>query len=174
MHFHVFVSMYSKLTDFFFRNFIFFYSHRDLKLSRKQENVKFKYFSRSMDSFQGLFKTAHHFQVIFKPVRNRTFFCPIPSIGLSDPCTFPASALWDLTLKRTPTRLKWSRDVQTTGPSMIMPEQMSHHSCTSWTGRQLKRDELWAVSVFWWAEVLWLSQATDHVKHGQFTKTHFS
>ena len=44
-----------------------------------QENVKFKYFSRSMDSFQGFFKTNFvfkdfsrlplHFQVLFKPVR---------------------------------------------------------------------------------------------------------
>ena len=62
---------------FFSRNFTFDY-HRDLKLFRMQENVKFKSFSRSMDSFQGLFKTnfcfqglfktALHFQVLFKPV----------------------------------------------------------------------------------------------------------
>ena len=109
-------------------------------------------------TFQGLwtvFKTNFVFKdfsrlpIIFKPVRTLTLFCPIPRIGLSNPCTFPASAIWDLTLKRTPTRLKWSRDVQTSGPSMIMPEQMSHPCCTSWTGRQLKRDELWAVSVSW-------------------------
>ena len=35
--------------QFFSRNFTFD-SHRDLKLSRIQESVKFKYFSRSMDS----------------------------------------------------------------------------------------------------------------------------
>ena len=46
---------------FFSRNFTFD-SHRDLKLSRIQENVKFKYFSRSMDSFQGLFKTNFVFK----------------------------------------------------------------------------------------------------------------
>ena len=44
----------------FSRNFIFD-SHRDLKLSRIQ-NVKFKYFSRSMDSFQGFFKTDFVFK----------------------------------------------------------------------------------------------------------------
>ena len=46
---------------FFSRNFTFD-SHRDLKLSRIQENVKFKYFSRSQDSFQGLFKTNFIFK----------------------------------------------------------------------------------------------------------------
>ena len=57
----------------FSRNFTFD-SHRDLKLSRIQENMKFKYFSRSMDSFQGLFKTNFVFKnfskllFVFNPV----------------------------------------------------------------------------------------------------------
>ena len=52
-----------KLADFFLRNFTFD-SHKDLKLSRIKETVKFKYFSRSMDSFQGLFKTNFVFKDI--------------------------------------------------------------------------------------------------------------
>ena len=35
---------------------------RDLKLTRIQENVKFKYFSRSLDGFQGIFKTSFVFK----------------------------------------------------------------------------------------------------------------
>ena len=53
------ICLYSKLADFFM-NFTFD-SHRDLKLCRTQ-NVKFKYFSRSMVCFQGLFKTNFVFK----------------------------------------------------------------------------------------------------------------
>ena len=47
----------SKLADCFSRTLFF-----GIKLSKIQENVKFKYFSRSMDSFQGLFKTNFVFK----------------------------------------------------------------------------------------------------------------
>ena len=85
------ICLYSKLANFF-RNFTFD-SQRDLKLSRTQENVKFKYFSRSMVSFQGLFKTNFVFKdfsrlpFIFKyfsslcescKYLNQAFLCSFP------------------------------------------------------------------------------------------------
>ena len=75
------ICLYSKLADFF-RNFTFD-SHRDLKLSRTQENVKFKYFSRSMVSFQGLFKT----NFVFKDFSRLPFIFKYFS-SLCEPCLF--------------------------------------------------------------------------------------
>ena len=52
------------------------------------------------------------------------------------------------TLKTMPIRLKWSRDAQPGGPRMIMPERLaSLHCYTSWTGKHLRRDNQWPVSV---------------------------
>ena len=73
------ICLYSKLADFF-RNFTFD-SHRDLKLSRTQENVKFKCFSRSMVSFQGLFKT----NFVFKDFSRLPFIFKYFS-SLCEPC----------------------------------------------------------------------------------------
>ena len=70
-----------KFADIFSRNFTFD-SHRDLKLSRIQENVKFKYFSRSMDSFQGVFKT----NFVFKDFSRLPFIFKYFS-SLGEPCS---------------------------------------------------------------------------------------
>ena len=75
------ICLYSKLADFF-RNFTFD-SHRDLKLSRTQENVKFKYFSRSMVIFQMLFKT----NFVFKDFSRLPFIFKYFS-SLCEPCQF--------------------------------------------------------------------------------------
>ena len=75
------ICLYSKLADFF-RNFTFD-SYRDLKLSRTQENVKFKYFSKSMVSFQGLFKT----NFVFKDFSRLPFIFKYFS-SLCEPCVY--------------------------------------------------------------------------------------
>ena len=77
------------------RNFIFD-SHRDLKLSTIQENVKFKYFSRSMDNFQGLFKT----NFVFKDFSRLPFIFKYFS-SLCEPCVYKIFWGWEQTSRAT-------------------------------------------------------------------------
>ena len=60
--------------------------------------------------------------------------------------TMYVGAIWDPHTKEN--AHKWSRDAQPGGPQAIMPERLaSFHCCSSWTGKHLKRDDQWPISV---------------------------